>query len=107
MAIEPEDMNVKLLGVSERKTVYFCEYCGSHTDGLLSYKGFICCEKCKKVRLKMEKVILEQVKKFIKTSAESETMNSLRKSSYVDGYRACLDDISSLIKMGEELSKAE
>jgi len=33
-------------------------------------------------------------------------MVALRKTTYVKGYRACLKDISSLIRMGEELSKA-
>lgn len=47
MTIEPEQMNVKLLGIGNRKTLYRCEFCGALTDGITSHKGFICCPDCK------------------------------------------------------------
>lgn len=53
----------------------------------------------------MEKVILEQVKKFIKEVTDNDAMIALRKTTYVKGYQACVKDIDSLIKMGEEMGK--
>lgn len=47
MTIEPENMTVKLLGIGEKNTEFPCEYCGAWTNGITSYKGYICCVECK------------------------------------------------------------
>ena len=55
----------------------------------------------------MEKVILEQIKKFVEGVSEGEPMSKLRNNEYVKGYKAGLNAVSDIIEMGEALSKGE
>ena len=43
-----------LLGIGEKKkTQYRCQYgCGRLTNGLTSWKGFICCTQCREILAK-------------------------------------------------------
>jgi len=53
----------------------------------------------------MDAAIVKQIKQFItETMGEQGSLNSLRKTSYVDGYKAALTDIQRLIEFGESLS---
>ena len=52
----------------------------------------------------MDSVILKQIKQFIaETMGEQSSMSSLRKTSYVEGYKACLGDVKKIIDFAESL----
>ena len=55
----------------------------------------------------MEQVTLNAIKRFVAGMRESKSLAATRKTVYVEGYRACVDDIDNIIKMANELSKAE
>lgn len=52
----------------------------------------------------MEKSILEQIKMFIKGMNDSEPMTKLRHTDYVEGYKAGLEAIEAIIRMGEAIA---
>jgi len=49
----------------------------------------------------MDRIILNQIKKFIKDMKEGDVLTKLRKSPFTEGYRAGLDAVSDIINMGE------
>jgi len=49
----------------------------------------------------MDRIIINQIKKFIKDMKEGDVLTKLRKSPYSEGYVAGLDAISDIIDMGE------
>jgi hypothetical protein len=57
-----------------------------------------------KMEFKMEKVILEQIKKFIADNNENTSKKNLRKAGFADGYLLGLNDIKDIIDMGETLA---
>ena len=52
----------------------------------------------------MNKQIVEQIKKYIAEIRQGDRMKSLRKSEYVNGYMAGMDDIEGLIEFAESLA---
>jgi hypothetical protein len=52
----------------------------------------------------MEKQIIDQIKKLIAETNSDETMNELRKTSYVKGYKAAMADVKKLIDFAESLA---
>ena len=53
----------------------------------------------------MDSAILKQMQFIAETMGEQGSLNSLRKTSYVDGYKAALTDTQRLIELiGESLS---
>lgn len=55
----------------------------------------------------MDKVTLEQIKKFLQEMKSDSSMKELRKTSYTKGYRACAADIERIIDCAESLSVQE
>jgi len=55
----------------------------------------------------MDKEILAQVKKFIKSMKAGDSLTNLRKTSYAEGYIAGLDAVSDIINMGESFKEKE
>lgn len=53
----------------------------------------------------MANIILDQIKKFIKSMNETDSLKTLRKTTFAEGYKVALDAISDIIEMGENFQK--